>query len=74
MTQRSRNKFVIALGGGGGLPYVVIQGCAIILGTFLGVLSDFWVSFGLFPDFWVSFFVKFDLFWNDRDFWVWILV
>ena len=42
----------------GELAYVVIQGCAIILGTFSGVLPDFGVCFGLFPDFWVSFFGK----------------
>ena len=48
-------------GGGGELAYVVIWGCVIILGTFLGVLSDFWVPF------WYHFFlVKFDFFRNKR--------
>ena len=33
--------------GGGGLAYVVIRGCAIIL----GLLPDFWVPFGAIPRF-----------------------
>ena len=53
----------------------MIWGCAIILGTFLGLLSDFWVSFfWLFPDFWVSFLVKFDFFRNNSEFGVLILI
>ena len=44
-------------GGGGELAYVVIRGCAIILGTFLGVVPGFLgIILWLFPDFWVSFF------------------
>ena len=54
----------------GGLTcYVLIRGCAIILGTFSGLIPDFWVPFWailgfldimfwLFPDFWVLFFGK----------------
>ena len=41
--------------GEGGLTYVVIRGCAIILGTFLGCSRIFGYLLGLFPDFWVSF-------------------
>ena len=32
-------------GGGGGLAYVAIRGCAIILGTFLGVAPRFLGTF-----------------------------
>ena len=64
---------------------VVIQGCAIILGTFWGLLPDFWVPFWAIPrifgyhflaipDFWISFLVKFDFFLNDPDFGVLILI
>ena len=64
----------------------MIWGCAIILGTFLGVAPGFLGTFfGLFPDFWVSFFgypwifgyhflVKFDFFKNNTDFGVLILI
>ena len=63
----------------------MIQGSAIILGTFLGLLPDFWVPFWLFPDFWVlfsgysrifgyHFLVKFDFFKNNPDFGVLILI
>ena len=46
-------------GGGGELAYVMIRGCAIILGTFLGVAPGFLgIMFWLFLDFWVSFFGK----------------
>ena len=38
-------------GGGGALAYVMIRGCAIILGTFLGVLQDLWLSFWIVPGF-----------------------
>ena len=68
----------INLGGGGGggeRAYVVIQGCAIILGTFWGVAPGFLgIFFGLLPEFWVSFFVKFDFFQNNPDFGVLILI
>ena len=71
-------------GGGGELAYVVIRGCAIILGTFLGCSWIFEYLFGLFPDFWISFFgyfwifgyhflLKFDFFLNNPDFGVLIL-
>ena len=62
------------LGGGGGggrgvLAYVVIRGYAIILGTFLGVLPDFWVPFWAIPGFLgVILLVKFYFFRNDPDF------
>ena len=63
----------------------MIRGCAIILGTFLGVaprfLGTFWAIpgflgtiFWLFPDFWVSVLVKFDFFQNNPDFGVLILI
>ena len=63
----------------------MIQGCAIILGTFLWVASGFLGTFlgysrifgyhfWLFPDFWVSFLVKFDFFQNNPDFGVLILI
>ena len=63
----------------------MIRGCAIILGTFLGVASGFLGTFGLFPDFWVPFFgysqifryhfwVKFDFFQNNPDSGVLILI
>ena len=62
-------------GGGGELPYVAIRGCAMILGTFLGMISDFWVSFWHITGFLrIILFVKFDLLWNDPDFWVLILI
>ena len=44
-----------------GVPFWVIPG-------FLGIII--W----LFPDFWVSCLVKFDFFWNNRDFGVLILI
>ena len=40
------------------------RGCAIISGTFLGVFSDFWVSF----------FVTFDFFRNNPEFCILILI
>ena len=51
------------------MAHVVIRGCAIILGTYFGVLADCWVPFravpgilgtffGIFPEFWVSFLAK----------------
>ena len=63
----------------------MIWGCAIILGTFLGVALGFLSTllsysrilgyhFWLFPDFWVSFSVTFDLFQNNPDFGVLILI
>ena len=63
----------------------MIRGCAIILGTFWGLLPDFWVpfwaipgfwgiNFWLFLDFWVPIFVKFDFFKNNPDFGVLILI
>ena len=64
----------------------MIRGCAIILGTFMGVCSwNFGYLFGLFPDFWVSFsgysrifgyhfLVKFVFFKNNPDFGVLILI
>ena len=64
----------------------MIRECAIILGTFSGLIPDLWVPFwaisgfsGIifwpFPDFWVSFFwVKFDFFKNNPDFLVLILI
>ena len=63
----------------------MIRGCAIILGTFWGLLPDFWVLFWLFLDFWVlfsgysricryHFLVKFDFFKNNPDFGVLILI
>ena len=39
----------------------MIQGCAIILGSFLGCSRIFGYLFGLFPDFWVSFFLVNDI-------------
>ena len=41
--------------GRGEFAYVVIRGCAISLGTFLGVLPNFWVPFWAIPRFWVPF-------------------
>ena len=35
----------MCLGGGGGLAYVVIWGCAIVLGTFWGVAPGFLGTF-----------------------------
>ena len=63
----------------------MIQGCAIILGTFLGCSRIFGCLFGLFSDFWVTFLaipgflgiiflVRIDFFKNDTDFWVLILI
>ena len=43
--------------GGGGLEYVVIRRCAIILDTFFGCSRIFGHLFGLFQDFWVPFLV-----------------
>ena len=45
-------------GGGGGNLYIVIRGCTINLGTFLGHFQFFWYLFGLFHDFGGSFFGK----------------
>ena len=68
---------------GGGVTCICRDtGCAIILGTFLGLLPDFWVPFGLFPDFWISFFgysrifgyhflVKLHFFENNPSFGYW---
>ena len=54
----------------------MIRGCAIILGTFLGLLPDFWVSFfGYSRIFGYHFFlVKFDFFKNNPEFGVLILI
>ena len=50
---------------GEGLAYVVIWGWAIILGTFWGLLPDFWVPFWAIPGFLgIIFLVKFDFFQN----------
>ena len=67
---------------GGELAYVVILGCAIILGGcsrifgyLFGLFSDFWVSFfGYFRIFGYHFWVKFDFFTNNPDFGVLILI
>ena len=49
--------------------------CAIILGTFSGVLPDFWVPFLAIPGFWgIIVLVQFDFFRNNPDFWVLILI
>ena len=45
---------------GGGLAYVVIQGCAIIWGAFYGLLLDFWVPFWAIPEFLGTFLGTFD--------------
>ena len=65
----------------------MIRGYAIILGTFLGLLRDFWVPFWAIPGFlgiiffgysrifgYHLFLVKFDFFKNNPDFWVLILI
>ena len=53
----------------------MILGCAIVLGTFLGVLSDIWVSFLTISGFLGAIFlVKFDFFRNNPDFFVLILI
>ena len=53
----------------------MIRGCAIILGTFLGLLPDFWVPFWTIPGFFgIIFLLKFDFFKNNPDFGVLILV
>ena len=62
-------------GGGGLLAYVVIRGCAIILGIFWGLLPDFWVSFfGYSRIFGYHFLVKFDFFKSNPDLVVLILI
>ena len=54
---------------------LVIRGCAIILGTFSGVLPDFWVPSWAIPGFLgVIFLVKFYFFRNNPDLWVLILI
>ena len=69
----------------GYLAYVVIWGCAIILGTFFGVAPGFLGTFWAIPGFlgiifWLSrifgchFMVKFDFFRNNPDFGVLILI
>ena len=53
----------------------MIRGCAIILGTFLGLLPDFWVSFLAIPGFLgIIFLVKINFFKNNPDFVVLILI
>ena len=53
----------------------MIQGCAIILGTFWGLLPDFWMPFWAIPGFLgIIFLVKFDFFINNPDFGVLILI
>ena len=53
----------------------MIRGCAIILGTCLELLSDFWVSFfGYSRIFGYHVLVKFDFFQNNPDFEVLILI
>ena len=63
----------------------MIRGCAIVLGTFLGLLLDSWapfwpipgflgIIFWLFQDFGHHFLVKFDFFKNNPDFGVLILI
>ena len=73
-------------GGGGVLAYVRrVRGFAIIFGTFLGVLPDFWIPFWATFRFWgtfwaiprflgIIFLVKFHFFRNTLDFWVLILI
>ena len=53
----------------------MIWGYAIILGSFSGLLPDFWVSFfGYSQIFGYHFLVKFDFFQNNPDFVVLILI
>ena len=55
--------------------YIVVQGRAIILGAFSGVLPDFWVPFRAIPIFLgIILLVQFDFFRNNPDFWVLILI
>ena len=72
-------------GRGGGNLHVAIRVCAIILGTFSGLLPDFWVPFwaiwisgyhffGYSRIFGYHFLVKFDFFRNNSDFGVLILI
>ena len=56
-------------GGGGELAYVVIRGCAIILGTFLGVAPGFLSTFlGYSQIVGYHFLVTLDFFENNPDF------
>ena len=49
--------------------------CAIVLGTFSGVLADFGVPFSAVPRFLdVIFFVQFDYFSKNPDFWILIFI
>ena len=53
----------------------LVQRCAIILGTFSGMLPDFWVLYSAIPGFLgIIFLVQFDFFRNNPDFWVLILI
>ena len=53
----------------------MIQGCAIFLDTFFGLLPDFWVSFfGYSRIFEYHFLVKFDFFKDNADVGVLILI
>ena len=62
-------------GGGGNLHMSWIRGCAIILGTFLGVAPGFLgISFGYSRIFGYHFLVKFDFFKNNPDIVVLILI
>ena len=53
----------------------MIRGCAIILGTFFGILADCWVPFWAIPGFFgVIFLVELDFFRNNPDIGVLILI
>ena len=63
------------LGGGGRVTCICRDSTMChYFGYFLGCSWIFGYLFGLFPDFWVSFLVKFDVFRNNQNIWVLILI